>query len=725
MRRCAYLLALIVAPWAESATRYVVPGGSAPAAPYDSWARAATSIQAAIDAASNADTIMVSNGVYHLQATLEITKYVSLASVNGPGVTILDGQGLRRCLHAEGVGFALRGFTIRNGNAGAGSGGGILVDHGDLRLEDCVVTANRAASGGGLCHWGLGEVRNCVFHDNEATAGPGGGLFVAPPVPVDRCLIYSNRAAGSGGGIYMDFAGQLQSSLVYGNASGYRGGGVGGRGASNIRACTIADNHAAEGGGISGDFPYIFGNIICFNTDESGAPNGTGLEDLVGLNLIGVDPLFVDRANRNYRIQPGSPALDGAPDAAPFGIYQDFDGRPRNADGDLDSSAAPDFGAYEYWPTGQCGYAVQWRLHAFDAPGGESTITVAAAPACSWQAGAHSDWVVIPDPGPFTDTRSFTFRVAPNPQAQEREGFLTVGDLVVTVRQAAAATPVYDIEGDGADDLGTFLSSKKEWRVRRSADGLVERRIFGTKSSLPAPGNFDEDRRMDVAVLDARSGNWMVRQSGNGAIRTLNWGWPGAFPVPGNYLGDSLTDFAVYDHRAGNWYLLANDAQIAETRNWGWSAAIPVPQDYDGDGVTDLAVYHPAAGHWYIHESRSGVLRLEQWGWAASAPVPADFDGDNKADLAVYHPASGNWFIRGSFDGAARIQNWGAKGLAPAPGDFNGDHFADLAVYSSGSRMWFVLMSQGGAWAIPSSAGAGARPIQIQHHLSRSFGLLP
>src|SRR5262245_17985190 len=88
----------------SAATRYVKAGNGSAAPPYNSWATAAATIQEAVDAADPGDLVLVTNGVYavggrpdnyygnDLTNRVLIDKAVTVQSVNGPAVTIIQGN---------------------------------------------------------------------------------------------------------------------------------------------------------------------------------------------------------------------------------------------------------------------------------------------------------------------------------------------------------------------------------------------------------------------------------------------------------------------------------------------------------------------------------------------------------------------------------------------------------------------------------------------------------
>ena len=130
---------------ASASVLYVSLDSANPTPPYSDWSTAATNIQDAVDAATDGDQVLVTNGVYSsgmraVHYTLGITtnrvavtKMLTLQSVNGPQVTSIEGHKLPgsvtgasafRCVYLTNN-AVLVGFTLTNG-ATLGYGGGIF-----------------------------------------------------------------------------------------------------------------------------------------------------------------------------------------------------------------------------------------------------------------------------------------------------------------------------------------------------------------------------------------------------------------------------------------------------------------------------------------------------------------------------------------------------------------------------------------------------------------------
>src|SRR6266496_4077878 len=164
-------LTLVIAFTAFSSravVRYVDVNSSNATPPFTNWASAAVTIQDAIDAADPGDTILVTNGVYQTGKRVvygsqpnrvAVTKPLTVQSVNGPGVTTIQGSspngaGAVRCVYLSSNAL-LAGFTLTNGATVGGisdresTGGGVWSEELTAVVSDCVLVGNSALDFGG------------------------------------------------------------------------------------------------------------------------------------------------------------------------------------------------------------------------------------------------------------------------------------------------------------------------------------------------------------------------------------------------------------------------------------------------------------------------------------------------------------------------------------------------------------------------------------------------
>jgi hypothetical protein len=228
-------------------------------------------IQAAINAANNGDTVLVAPGTY-LENINFNGKAITVASSGGPSVTIIDGNANGSVVTfntGETTASVLNGFTIRNGLRNGLWGAGILVVSASPKITGNIVTGNHAAVGIGITVNGGSPVirNNTISGNNQAGAGDGGqgggGVLVwgdsstvtAPQIIGNTISNNSMALGGSGGGISIIYFSSplIQGNLIQGNTA-YNGGG--GISVQTYNSATIVQNiivnNSSLGGGSGG-----------------------------------------------------------------------------------------------------------------------------------------------------------------------------------------------------------------------------------------------------------------------------------------------------------------------------------------------------------------------------------------------------------------------------------------------------------------------------------------
>ena len=300
MKKRVVMLAGLLCAGMVSANTWYVATDSANDGPGTSWNNAYHIIQHAVHVASPGDTILVTNGVYdsggevtpgyNCTNRVVITRNITLRSVHGPDVTIIDGlDSVRGVFMTNGV---LTGFTIRNGRTLStgdkihdSSGGGLNLYGGSGIVSNCIITANTSYSGGGGSYYGT--FYDCTFFGNSAD-GSGGGNARGT---LYNCTVSNNISSYSGGGTYY---GTLYNCILFANLAYRDGGGNsratlyncaifansakgfgGGTFRGTLNNCTISGNRAVKDGG--GSYYGTLNNCISyFNTADGDGDNWHG-----------------------------------------------------------------------------------------------------------------------------------------------------------------------------------------------------------------------------------------------------------------------------------------------------------------------------------------------------------------------------------------------------------------------------------------------------------------
>lgn len=227
-----------------------------------------TSVQAAVDAATAGDTILICAGTYPTAAT--ITKDLTLigagAGTNPSAGTILDGEQRNNVLFIREGTVTLRTMTITRGGF-TFDGAGIL-NRGTLFVEGVDILNNRATyAGGGIHNEGALTVRgNSRIEENFAGYG-GGGLSNLSTITLEDCSIARNTSEGRGGGLWnYDVSPDINSQAI-------------------VKAGTdIRRNQAPSGGGLYSSENSVItleaGSVITLNTATDGAGAGGGVYEV-------------------------------------------------------------------------------------------------------------------------------------------------------------------------------------------------------------------------------------------------------------------------------------------------------------------------------------------------------------------------------------------------------------------------------------------------------------
>ena len=289
------------------------------------------SIQAAINAATHGDTIIVAAGTYFEHIDFG-GKAIEVLGESGPDQTIVDGSGsgtVVRFASGETPSSRLSGFTIRNGR-GVQEGAGIYVFGSAPTITGNWITGNQGCEGSGIyVRFASPIIRGNTITDNHRTTcfggGGGGGISLSGAggaQVLDNDISYNVVLSGAAGGIEVFGAGAaiIRGNVLRGNSTGGEGGAMWIVGPSTplVANNLIVGNSAVQaGGGISiamfsgTDRPILANNTFVENVSVDGSAlfvNGFDDDAVIANNvIIGIDDR--EAVSCGTRYQPTAPVF--------------------------------------------------------------------------------------------------------------------------------------------------------------------------------------------------------------------------------------------------------------------------------------------------------------------------------------------------------------------------------------------------------------------------------
>lgn len=310
------------------------------------------------------------------RGTLAGLPYVtSVLTIEGNGAAIERGSSLGCAVEHGPVPTDFRLLLVMDGAS-------LTVDRATLR-NGCADGSGLEAEGGGVLALGSLTLRRVTLSGNQAAAS--GALSIGSSGLIEDSAFVANHASYFGGaiGLAADATGTVRNSTFSGNSAGSVGGAVIVGGSMTLEHVTFAQNTAMDGGGIAsigginpmpGNGDVYAKNILLsaspcraleggvWTAEGTNLDSGTSCDVTFGTGVtpnaaIHLGPLADNGGPTPTRaLLPDSDGIDAATDCTVFGggapIATDQRGAPRPIDGDGDSVARCDVGAYEYVPGG-------------------------------------------------------------------------------------------------------------------------------------------------------------------------------------------------------------------------------------------------------------------------------------------------------------------------------------------------------------------------------------
>ncbi len=255
-------------------------------------------IQAGLDSAQSADTVLVAAGLYMENIIWPGINGIKLLGA-GENESIIDGNQSGSVIRFDeewttdiDSTTVIAGFTIQNGNSEdtgyPDNGGGIACVYADPTLVNLKILGNNGGHGGGIyCFSSTAIIENILVSGNSASRGGGIFCFQNSNSRLKNVTITDNTAENNGGGLVCDYSSnpQVITCIISSNSSEAYGGGVsvlGGSWLTLINTVISLNGALTHGGGIFSGEKGSFDLLNCVVDQNTAIQNGGGIFAVTG-----------------------------------------------------------------------------------------------------------------------------------------------------------------------------------------------------------------------------------------------------------------------------------------------------------------------------------------------------------------------------------------------------------------------------------------------------------
>lgn len=620
-----------------------------------------SSIQSAVNAAQEGDTVLVSPGIYYENVQLQGRNIVLSSRYfleTDPAAvirqTVIDGSqplhpDTASCIlvwKGETSATVIQGFTLRGGKG--------------TRWYDHYVPGYFREGGGILSEFSSPVIRHNIIRDNTVPkegasliSHGGGGIRCGDGAPrIENNQIVHNRADGYGGGIVLNYCpgAVVKNNVIAFNSGGkdYSGGGFWVTGQDQNTVVTLKNNTIAYNNSPAGSSQWsgkaggiwvfsikllVENNIVWGNTQTAGKPiaqSGGSLQlkyncvqtGFSGTATITADPVFRDTLG--FVPEAGSPAIDaGNPDLA----EQDHSLNGRRAAFPARGGLPNDLGAYGGADPSNpaCPESFSNALLFSKVLNSPVVNTAGDSRSVNWiDVDGDTDLDLFISNGPQAGENNFLYLNNGN------GGFapLTNDPIVQDAKPSDGATWA-DVDNDGDNDCFVVnWYNVNNLYYKNNGNGTFEQVLNGSQSNdagyseTASWGDYDNDSHLDLYVTNSEGAkkNFLYKGVGDGTFTKITTGTP------------------------------VNDAFISRCANW---------TDFDNDGDADLFVTNENDQNENLYRNNgddtftkitTGAL-VTNGGKTMSASW-GDYDNDGDQDVFLANDQGNDALFRNEGDGS-------------------------------------------------------------------------